>query len=141
MTGNEILKADMLDILFDNRNKDYGAYRLRKFYNNRLILSLGLSLGSVLFLFLFFGSANSKSITTKNKPVVELKDVQIAEVKKKIEIPQPKRTVTPTAPTPPQRVFTNRLDIVREDKIIDRKMVSQTDLTNVVSDVDFKGMP
>ena len=40
MTGNEILKADMLDILFDNRNKEYGAYRLRKYYPGRLTLSL-----------------------------------------------------------------------------------------------------
>ena len=41
MTSNEILKADVLDILFDNRNKQYGAYALRKNYNNRLGIALG----------------------------------------------------------------------------------------------------
>jgi protein TonB len=50
MTSNEILKADMLDILFDNRNKQYGAYTLRKYYNNRLSLALILALGSILLL-------------------------------------------------------------------------------------------
>lgn len=36
MKPNTILHADLLDILFENRNKEYGAYTLRKFYNRRL---------------------------------------------------------------------------------------------------------
>ena len=39
MTSNEILKANVLDIVFDNRNKNYGAYVLRKYYNNRLLIA------------------------------------------------------------------------------------------------------
>lgn len=52
MTSNEILKADVLDIVFDNRNKNYGAYVLRKYYNNRLGIALGGMLGFVLILVL-----------------------------------------------------------------------------------------
>ncbi len=37
MTNNEILQADLLDIIFEKRNKDYGAYAIRKGYNNRLL--------------------------------------------------------------------------------------------------------
>ena len=33
MDSNKILSADMLDIIFDGRNKEYGAYELRKTYN------------------------------------------------------------------------------------------------------------
>ena len=36
MEINKILTADILDIIFDGRNKDYGAYELRKTYNKRL---------------------------------------------------------------------------------------------------------
>src|SRR5215469_8280039 len=36
MESNKILGADILDILFDGRNKEYGAYELRKTYNGRL---------------------------------------------------------------------------------------------------------
>jgi protein TonB len=36
MDSNKILSADLLDILFEGKNKDYGAYQLRKTYNNRL---------------------------------------------------------------------------------------------------------
>ena len=43
MKADAILNADVLDIIFDNRNKTYGAYSLRKFYNNRLYKALGLT--------------------------------------------------------------------------------------------------
>lgn len=36
-----ILQTDLLDILFYNRNKDYGAYTLRKQYNARLAKAVG----------------------------------------------------------------------------------------------------
>jgi periplasmic protein TonB len=48
-----ILKSDVLDILFENRNKAYGAYHLRKFYNNRLIKSIAVMLGLVIVLSAF----------------------------------------------------------------------------------------
>jgi protein TonB len=52
MTSNEILKADVLDIVFENRNKKYGAYLLRKYYNNRLAIGLAGMLGLVLVVML-----------------------------------------------------------------------------------------
>ncbi|MBK8495923.1 MAG: hypothetical protein IPL50_13555 [Chitinophagaceae bacterium] len=36
MNRNQILKTDILDIIFENRNKAYGAYELRKFYPTRI---------------------------------------------------------------------------------------------------------
>jgi periplasmic protein TonB len=36
MQPNQIKDADILDILFEGRNKDYGAYELRKTYNRRI---------------------------------------------------------------------------------------------------------
>jgi protein TonB len=40
MDTNKILQADVLDIIFDNRNKAYGAYELRKNYHKRLKRSM-----------------------------------------------------------------------------------------------------
>lgn len=40
MKPEKILTSNFLDILFENRNKQYGAYELRKNYNNRLKKSL-----------------------------------------------------------------------------------------------------
>ena len=40
MDPNKILQSDLLDIVFEGRNKDYGAYELRKKYNKRITLAL-----------------------------------------------------------------------------------------------------
>lgn len=42
MNKNLILKSNILDIVFENRNKAYGAYILRKFYPNRIKIAVGL---------------------------------------------------------------------------------------------------
>ena len=33
MNQQAILQSNLLDIIFENRNKDYGAYKLRKSYH------------------------------------------------------------------------------------------------------------
>jgi periplasmic protein TonB len=53
MKTDAILKADVLDIIFENRNKSYGAYTLRKFYNNRLYKALG-AMGALVILLCSF---------------------------------------------------------------------------------------
>lgn len=63
MQATQILSASFLDILFENRNKEYGAYDLRKSYNKRLgsaLLILLSSLGLLSTLFLL-GSERTES--------------------------------------------------------------------------------
>jgi protein TonB len=50
MDATTILKADVLDIVFDGRNKAYGAYELRRSYNRRLVKAIVIT-SSVLLLF------------------------------------------------------------------------------------------
>jgi len=40
MEAINILSADVLDIIFEHQNKEYGAYQLRKNYNRRMKISL-----------------------------------------------------------------------------------------------------
>ncbi len=44
MLPDKILESDSLDILFEHRNKMYGAYELRKKYNKRLLMALAMGL-------------------------------------------------------------------------------------------------
>ncbi|HYK45419.1 MAG TPA: energy transducer TonB [Parafilimonas sp.] len=44
MLPNQIKQSDVLDIIFEHRNKTYGAYALRKSYNKRLALALTFTL-------------------------------------------------------------------------------------------------
>jgi len=63
MKAELILKSDVLDIVFDNRNKDYGAYDLRKFYDNRLMKSLGVMIAVVIVLSAFTFIPKKENVT------------------------------------------------------------------------------
>jgi len=52
MKPEMILQADLLDIVFDNRNKEYGAYELRSHYERRLKKSLSIIFISIAVLIL-----------------------------------------------------------------------------------------
>jgi protein TonB len=98
MEANKILSADLLDLLFENRNKDYGAYELRKTYNKRIIRALVITASVALLAFL--GSVIASSIN-KNSGKVKISEVTLQDIKqeeeKKIEPPPP-----PKPPDPPK---------------------------------------
>jgi protein TonB len=96
MTSNEILKADLLDILFDNRNKQYGAYILRRQYNLRLLQSLAFALGIAFLIFWFLGHPKgNKGNDTKSSFVSD------SVMVKQIDVPKaPPPTIPPVAPKP-----------------------------------------
>ena len=52
MDASKILGADILDILFDGRNKEYGAYDLRMTYPKRLLTAMGGMVAVILLLLL-----------------------------------------------------------------------------------------
>lgn len=99
MEANRILSADILDIIFEGRNKDYGAYELRKTYRRRLLIALG---GMVaLCLLLFVGYALATKISSGEDKAIVVQDVQLEELKQeeKKELPPPP---PPKPPDPPK---------------------------------------
>ncbi len=80
MDVNKILSADILDIIFDGRNKDYGAYELRKTYAKRLTWAL---VGTAIFLaLLFLGLVVANTLANAaNKKDMVVQDVQLEEIK------------------------------------------------------------
>lgn len=94
MTSNEILKADVLDILFDQRNKQYGAYTLRKHYHKRLSIALGSSLGAVFLFFFLLPRNHSTVVIEKNNDDVVIKSMEVPkEMKKVLPLPPQKKSV------------------------------------------------
>jgi len=89
MEVNKILNADILDIIFEGRNKEYGAYDLRKTYNKRLIKAIIGTAVVILLLFIVFIVSNLNSGDSKKAMVVQ--DVQLEDIKeeKKNEPPPP----------------------------------------------------
>jgi protein TonB len=89
MEINKILSADVLDIIFEGRNKEYGAYELRKTYNKRLVRALMVTAAVILLLFIGYFVSNLDG--GKEKKALVVQDVQLEEVKeeKKNEPPPP----------------------------------------------------
>ncbi|MDI3318189.1 TonB family protein [Pinibacter soli] len=74
MNANSILHSDVLDILFENRNKQYGAYTLRKEYNKRLMTAIGgmFSLVAIVVVCLSFKGKEKPVIFDAQGPVITL---------------------------------------------------------------------
>lgn len=100
MEVNKILSADILDIIFEGRNKDYGAYELRKTYNKRLTIALIATAAVCLLLFLGYFLANTISENAKKNMVVQ--DVQLEDVKTEEKKNEPPPPPPPKPPEPPK---------------------------------------
>ena len=116
MDANKILSADPLDILFDGRNKAYGAYDLRKHYRERLRKALLIMFSSLLlifggvFLFGFIKPGNGKLVIDNE---VLLTKVETPPVEKKI-VPPVVQPVVPKEVKVQMRQFTAKFKIVEE---------------------------
>lgn len=89
----KILTADVLDIIFEGKNKSYGAYELRKSYSKRLVLSITLMLTVILLLWVgyLFANDGEKNI----EPPIYVSDIILDKVD------MPKKIETPPPPPPP----------------------------------------
>ena len=94
MEANKILEADILDIVFDGRNKEYGAYSLRKHYNRRLGGAIGAMMVVVAVLSAGYVLAG-KGDTAKNQPITVVDNILT-------EIPDapPPAVIPPPLPQP-----------------------------------------
>lgn len=88
METSNILSADILDILFDGRNKTYGAYELRKTYHRRVKYSLA---GMMLVCILLIAGSLVANTGRKSTSEVVIADVLLENVQdeKKPEPVQP----------------------------------------------------
>lgn len=79
MNSNVILSSSVLDILFEKRNKKYGAYILRKFYPDRVKTSLLIMLGIVVIFsaFTFLPGRKIPIESPFDKSVYSMKQVDL----------------------------------------------------------------
>jgi protein TonB len=95
MDVNKIQSADILDIIFDGRNKEYGAYELRKTYNKRMTKAL---VGTVLILLLaVLGNILANTVGKESKELI-VQDVSLENVQQEEKKPEP-----PPPPPPPKQ--------------------------------------
>jgi protein TonB len=154
MDINKILSADVLDIIFDGKNKQYGAYDLRKSYNRRLTKALLIT--AAIALLIFLGSVFAKFVGKNSAETIDVVDTQMAELKKEPPPPVVPPPPPPKPPPPPeinQVKFTppkivkdeevkpeEKIEEIKEDQAISTKTVESDNKEQVVqAPVEDKG--
>jgi protein TonB len=99
METNKILTADILDIIFEGKNKEYGAYELRKTYKNRLIIAI---VATLLVCFAFMLASFIANMQSDGKSEIIVQDVNLEDVKQQEEKQEPLPPPPPPKEEPPK---------------------------------------
>ena len=141
MKPDSILTADILDIIFENKNKTYGAYELRSHYNQRLkkaLLIIFICVAVLLGINYWLSTHGQRHINFTSKgPDVELTEVDMhppKEIIKPLQVQKRKlATVQSTVPL-----------IVRNEKVnppptVDVLAQNQIDIKNTIGEKSGDG--
>jgi protein TonB len=123
-----ILQSDVLDILFENKNKQYGAYELRKYYDRRLLKSICITISLVIILAVL----QSWKVPHRKGGFIltGLDSVLLVDVVISKEIIKPKERVR----AQPRKVATADYQsiLVVKDKLVKDTLLTVEELTNKV---------
>jgi protein TonB len=93
------------DIVFNERNKEYGAYKLRKKYNHTVLVAL--SIGTIILATAIIAPyINAKAAENRQKRAERQVEIKMEN------LDQPNETVAPPPPPPPPPA-----DVVQQQKI------------------------
>jgi protein TonB len=141
MEVNKIMSADFLDILFEGRNKNYGAYELRRNYSKRLQIAMAVTLSTIILIFIV--AFISTKISDMNTSKVKVQEVTLTDIKQeeemKIEPPPPP---PPPAPEPPKIEITKFTPpkIVEDEKFEEKNEVKEQEEITNVGKIDQEGI-
>ncbi len=128
------------DIIFENRNKSYGAYDLRNGYANRMLAALGAGMSVLLLGTLFFINREN---TSEEMPVVVRGEGLLVRT---IEIPieKPVETVKPNEARPQKQVqhtaTVKYISNIKIEKEVKEEMVAVEDIAGKnIGDKDQEG--
>ncbi|MBD8389820.1 energy transducer TonB [Dysgonomonas sp. BGC7] len=137
--------SEWCDVVFEGKNKQYGAYKLRQSSSKRHIVAF-----LVVLVFAGFVSALPSLVSVvKNLTQSEMGPMDDAYEMSKIpveqEIPEENKIMQETAPPPPPLKTTVKFvppTIVKDEEVVEDKMISQTDVQETkiqISVADVKG--
>jgi len=140
MEANQILQSPFLDILFEGKNKMYGAYELRQSYNRRITKALIIVIATILFLILGSYIASKLEKTKVTAPLV-IPETSLQEVKEKkikempqVKLPVPKPVATIKYPPP---VIVKDPFVIEPPPDIKQLQSAQIGLKNVAGPADM----
>jgi len=128
METTQILQAHVLDILFEGRNKMYGAYELRKSYNKRLKTAIMVMICCCLFAFLAMVAGKNNEHQSTGLILDGEVTLQKLEQLKRAVIPPPPPPPPPPAPKP---IMTIKFTTPILEDITDAPPPSQTTMDDI----------
>jgi protein TonB len=153
METTKLLNSDFIDILFDDRNKDYGAYELRRKYNKRVRNAvMGMSAIVVVVIGGYLVSSNLIASDKKHEAVIPYEEPEMIDpLEKKDEppvyTPPPARQEPPPAakPTIDNAIFrvTPDEDVKPDDEVpkvadLDKGVIGVANVAGDPNGVDFE---
>ena len=112
MEASQIIQANILEIIFEGKNKAYGAYYLRKTYNKRITTALIVTVSLLLLTIIISMITGRYKNEIKSMPVyvpeTDLQKIKAEEIK---VLPTPKMTVqhAATIKFPPPVIVKDKL--------------------------------
>ncbi|HYC39506.1 MAG TPA: energy transducer TonB [Chitinophagaceae bacterium] len=134
MEPNKILTSDFLDLLFEDRNKAYGAYELRKTYNRRISRALGITVGIAVLL--IGGSLLASELKKSKDRKFKQQEITLQDIKQ-----EEKKEIPPPPPPPPKqeppkvemKQFTP--PVIKKDEEVEKPPPPQEELKEAKIDV------
>lgn len=135
MENNPYKDASLNDLIFEGRNKQYGAYYLRKIYDDYVLRAVGMALA--LFALFTLGPL----LWEKFAPEEEIVEEKVVLVDPKMVEPPPIDPKTPPPPPlpaspPPPQVSTVRFvppEVAPDEEVIEEDPPKQEELKKVVA--------
>lgn len=144
MEKMQILQAELLDLLFEGRNKNYGAYDLRKNYNKRMEYAL---MGTILICLLFLVGnllANRGRTFIQEQPKIDviLDPYQDKIKEKELPPPPPKEKIVVAAERYNVPVITPDKLVPEEDEMKPVNDLEKVQIGNAhVEGAEEQGLP
>jgi len=133
MEANKILSADILDLLFENRNKDYGAYDLRKTYNRRITRALIITASVALLA--IGGSILASSLDSSNNKKVKINEMTLQDIKQEEEKKEPPPPPPPKQEPPKVEMKQFTPPVIKKDEEVEKPPPPQEELKEAKIDV------
>jgi len=129
MEINKILSSDILDLLFEDRNKAYGAYELRKTYKKRLTIALLCTAAVALFA---LGGSLLASSLKKNEGKIQVREMTLQDLKQEEE----KKPEPPPPPPPKQEPPKVEMTKFTPPKIVKDEEVKKDEIPPEVKELE-----
>ncbi len=124
MEPQKVLNTDLLDIIFEGRNKAYGAYNLRRIYEKHVLRALIIGASAIMLAFaapIIYSKIAGALLKAQQEKVQE---VNLADIEMPIDAPPPPPPPPPpNEPPPPPK---NTIQYVPPKVEEDKKVVEET---------------